>query len=126
MKEFFNSEQFLLIFIGVASIAYACSWIYKILKSPKPYQKRQYIYIALALVAIVCGISTFFTKCTLNCLCGLYAGVSEFIILYNKYLEDRKKDIPWHDGVIYYINGIGIGLTFILFSLHSILKMYLD
>ena len=126
MKEFFNSEQFLLIFIGVASIAYACSWIYKILKSPKPYQKRQYFYIVLALVAIVCGISTFFTKCTLNCLCGLYAGVSEFIILYNKYLEDRKKDIPWHDGVIYYINGIGIGLTFILFSLHSILKMYLD
>ena len=125
MNDIF-SERFVFISLGVVSIAYACSWIYKILKSPKPYQKRQYIYIALALVAIVCGISTFFTKCTLNCLCGVYAGVSELIILYNKYLEDKKKNISWHDGVIYYTNGIGIGLTFILFSLHSILKMYLD
>ena len=126
MKELLNSEHFFLIFTGLVSIAYAWSWIRKILIHPKPYHKRQYFYIALAFFVIILGLSTFFTKFTLNCLCGLYAGVSEFIILYNKYLEDRKKDIPWHDGVIYYINGIGIGLTFILFSLHSILKMYLD
>ncbi|MBR4926505.1 MAG: hypothetical protein IKZ61_12285 [Prevotella sp.] len=126
MKEFLNSEHFFLIITGIASIAYACSWIRKILKSPKPYQRRQYLYIALALLMIILGISTFFTKFTLNYLCGVYAGVSEFIILHYKYLEDRKKNIPWHDGIIYYTSGIGIGLTFILFSLHSILKMNLD
>ena len=126
MKEFFNSEQFLLIFIGVASIAYACSWIYKILKSPKPYQKRQYIYIALALVAIVCGISTFFTKCTLNCLCGLYAGVSELINLHHDYLEDKKRGTRIVYRTIYYTNGLGLGLSFIIPSLFFILNLYLD
>lgn len=122
MKEFFNSEQFLLIFIGVASIAYACSWIYKILKSPKPYQKRQYIYIALALVAIVCGISTFFTKCTLNCLCGVYVGVSAFIKLYHEYrATPQKRDI-------FYIvlDGGAWGLSFIMFSMYLLLTLYLD
>lgn len=126
MKEFFNSEQFLLIFIGVASIAYACSWIYKILKSPKPYQKRQYIYIALALVAIVCGISTFFTKCTLNCLCGVYAGVSELINLHHDYLEDKKRGTRIVNRTIYYTNGLGLGLSFIIPSLFFILNLYLD
>ena len=126
MKEFFNSEQFLLIFIGVASIAYACSWIYKILKSPKPYQKRQYIYIALALVAIVCGISTFFTKCTLNCLCGVYAGVSELINLHHDYLEDKKRGTRILYRTIYYTNGLGLGLSFIIPSLFFILNLYLD
>ena len=126
MKEFFNSEQFLLIFIGVASIAYACSWIYKILKSPKPYQKRQYIYIALALVAIVCGISTFFTKCTLNCLCGFYAGVSELINLHHDYLEDKKRGARIVYRTIYYANGLGLGLSFIIPSLFFILNLYLD
>ena len=126
MKEFFNSEQFLLIFIGVASIAYACSWIYKILKSPKPYQKRQYIYIALALVAIVCGISTFFTKCTLNCLCGVYAGVSELINLHHDYLEDKKRGTRILYRTIYYTNGLGLGLLFIIPSLFFILNLYLD
>lgn len=126
MKEFFNSEQFLLIFIGVASIAYACSWIYKILKSPKPYQKRQYIYIALALVAIVCGISTFFTKCTLNCLCGVYAGVSELINLHHDYLEDKKGGTRIVYRTIYHTNGLGLGLSFIIPSLFFILNLYLD
>ena len=126
MKEFFNSEQFLLIFIGVASIAYACSWIYKILKSPKPYKKRQYIYIALALVAIVCGISTFFTKCTLNCLCGVYAGVSELINLHHDYLEDKKRGTRIVYRTIYYTNGLGLGLLFIIPSLFFILNLYLD
>lgn len=125
MKEFFNSEQFLLIFIGVASIAYACSWIYKILKSPKPYQKRQYIYIALALVAIVCGISTFFTKCTLNCLCGLYAGVSVFTKLNQEYNEYKAKS---RIGDAFYIllYGFSWGLSFIMVSVFLLLNLYLD
>ena len=126
MKEFFNSEQFLLIFIGVASIAYACSWIYKILKSPKPYHIWQYIYISLALVAIVCGISTFFTKCTLNCLCGFYAGVSELINLHHDYLEDKKRGARIVYRTIYYANGLGLGLSFIIPSLFFILNLYLD
>ncbi len=126
MKEFLNSEHFFLIFTGLVSIAYAWFWIRRIHINLKPYHKRQYFYIVLAFLVIILGLSTFFTKFTLNCLCGVYAGVSEFIILYNKYLEDKKKNIPWHDGIIYYTNGIGIGLTFILFSLHSILKIYLD
>ena len=126
MKDFLNSEHFFLIFAGLVSIAYALFWIRKIRINLKPYHKRQYFYIALAFLVIILGLSTFFTKFTLNCFCGVYVGVSELIILYNKYLEDKKKNISWHDGVIYYTNGIGIGLTFILFSLHSILKMYLD
>ena len=124
MKEFFNSEQFLLIFIGVASIAYACSWIYKILKSPKPYQKRQYIYIALALVAIVCGISTFFTKFILNCLCGIYAGVSEFINLYQEIVIKKDKNI-WNI-ITDSPNGWAWGLSLITFSIFFTLTLYLD
>ena len=91
MKNLFNSEQFLLAFTGIVSVWYACSWIIRILKSPKPYQRRQYLYIALALIVIILGISTFFTKFTLNCLCGAYVGVSAFIKLYREYRATPQK-----------------------------------
>ena len=122
MKEFFNSEQFLLIFTGVASIAYACSWIYRILKSPKSYQKQQYIYIALALLVIFLGISTLFTKFTLNCLCGVYVGVSEFIKLYHEYRATPQK----RDMFYIVLDGGAWGLSFIMFSMYLLLTLYLD
>ena len=125
MNDIF-SERFVFISLGVVSIAYACSWIYKILKRPKPYHIWQYIYISLALVAIVCGISTFLTKCTLNCLCGFYAGVSELINLHHDYLEDKKRGTRIVYRTIYYTNGLGLGLSFIIPSLFFILNLYLD
>jgi len=124
MKEFFNSEQFLLIFTGVASIEYACSWIYRILKSPKPYQKQQYIYIALALLVIFLGISTLFTKCTLNCLCGIYAGVSELINLHHDIVIKKNKKI-WNM-ITDRPTGFFLGLTYIMFSMYFLLTLYLD
>ena len=84
-------ERLIFIFVGIISVIYACSWIYKIRKKPKPYSKYQYFYMALALVFIFLGISTFFTKCILNCLCGAYAGASQIISTYRGYLEDPEK-----------------------------------
>lgn len=126
MNEFFYNEQFPLAFTGISSIVYACYWIRKILKSPKPYHKQQVFFVVLALLAIILGISTAFTKFTLNCLCGVYGGASEFIILYKKYLEDMRTNTPWHDGIIYYANGIGIGLTLILLSLNFIMNLFFE
>ncbi len=122
MKNLLNSEQFLLAFAGIVSVWCACSWIYRILKSPKPYQKRQYIYIALALLVILLGISTLFAKFTLNCLCGVYVGVSAFIKLYHEYrATPQKRDI-------FYIvlDGGAWGLSFIMFSMYLLLTLYLD
>ena len=86
-------KRFFLVFLGISSVEHACFWIYKILNSPKPYHKRQYFYIALALLVIFSGISTFFTKCTLNCLCGIYAGVSELINLHHEIVIKKNKRI---------------------------------
>lgn len=125
MNDIF-SERFVFILLGVVSIAYACSRIHKILKSPKPYHIWQFIYIALALVAIACGISTFFTKFTLNCLCGVYAGVSELINLHHDYLEDKKRGTRILYRTIYYTNGLGLGLSLIMLGLNFTLELYLD
>ena len=121
MNEIF-SEQFGLIFAGVVSVWYAWSWIRKILKIPKPYHKRQYFYIALALLVIFSGISTFFTKCTLNCLCGLYAGVSAFITVY------RENKVPHKKGDMFFtlIYGIGFGYSLIMISVYFIVQLYFD
>ena len=125
MKEVFT-DYFVFVSIGTASAWYACSRIYKILKSPRPYHIMQYFQLCFALFMILLGISTFFTMDVLNCLCGFYAGLSEFIGLYHSYLEDRKKNIAWHNNMIYYTKSFGFGLSFILFSLHFTLKMFLD
>ena len=122
MKNLFNSEQFLLAFTGIVSVWYACSWIIRILKSPKPYQRRQYLYIALALIVIILGISTFFTKFTLNCLCGAYVGVSAFIKLYREYRATPQK----RDMFYIVLDGGAWGLSFFMFSLYLLLTLYLD
>ena len=121
MNEIF-SEQFGLVLAGIVSAAYAWSWIRKILKSPKPYHKRQYFYITLAVLVIILGISTFFTKFTLNCLCGLYAGVSEFIKLYHEYKVPHKKG----DMFFTLIYGIGLGCSLIMISAYFIVQLYFD
>ena len=124
MKDFFNSEHFLLIFTGLVSIAYAWSWIRKILKGPKPYHKRQYFYIALAFLVIILGLSTFFTKFILNCLCGIYAGVSEFINLYQEIVIKKDKNI-WNI-ITDSPNGWAWGLSLITFSIFFTLTLYLE
>jgi len=126
MKDFLYSEHFVFVFAGVVSIWYACSWIRKILKSPKPYHKQQYVYIVLALIMVFCGISTFFAMNIFNCLCGVYAGVSELINLHHDYLEDKKRGTRILYRTIYYSNGLGLGLSFIIIGLHFTLKLYLD
>ena len=123
MNDIF-SEHFAFIFLGVVSIAYACSWIYKILKKPKPYHIWQYIYIILAFLVILLGISTFFTKFVLNCLCGLYAGVSKIIILHDEIVFKKDKYI-WNI-ITDRPNGCALGLTYIIISLFFLLNLYLD
>lgn len=123
MNDFFN-ERFLFVSVGIVSAAYACSWIYRILNSPKPCHKRQYFYIALALLVIFSGISTFFTKCTLNCLCGIYAGVSKIINLYQEVVFKKDKNI-WNI-ITDRPNGCALGLVFIILSLLFLLNLYLD
>lgn len=117
-------ERCLLVFVGISSVEYACSWIYKILNSPQPYHKRQYFYIALALLVIFLGISTFFTKCTLNCLCGIYAGVSELINLHHDIVIKKNKKI-WNM-ITDRPNGFFLGLTYIMVSLFFTLYLYVD
>jgi hypothetical protein len=123
MNDIF-SEHFAFIFAGIVSVWYAYSWIRKILKSPKPYYIQQYIYIAFALIMIFCGISTFFFMCTLNCLCGVYAGLLEINNLYHEYTESKnnKDDI----NIYYYLNGLGLGLSLVIIGLYFTLKLYLD
>lgn len=125
LYDFFHSEQSILIFAGIVSIWYACSWIRKILKSPKPYHKRQFFYIALALIVIILGISTLFEKFALNCLCGLYAGVSVFTKLNQEYNEYKAKS---RIGDAFYIllYGFSWGLSFIMVSVFLLLNLYLD
>ncbi len=94
----------------------------RILKSPKPYQKQQYIYIALALLVTFLGISTLFTKFTLNCLCGVYVGVSAFIKLYREYRATPQK----RDMFFIVLDGGAWGLSFIMFSMYLLLTLYLD
>ena len=123
MNDFF-SEHFIFIIVGVVSALYGCSWIYRILNKTKPFHKRQYVYIALALFMILCGVSTFFTKCILNCLCGTYAGFLEITNLYHEYTESKKNknDI----NIYYYLDGLCLGLTFILFSLNFIMNIFFE
>ena len=117
-------ERCLLVFVGISSVEHACSWIYKILNSPKPYHKRQYFNIALALLVILLGISTFFTKCTLNCLCGIYAGVSELINLHHDIVIKKNKKI-WNM-ITDRPNGFFLGLTYIMLSLFLTFYLYVD
>lgn len=125
ISDFFHSEHSILVFSGIVSAWYAFSWIYKILKSPKPYQKKQYFYIALALLVIILGISTFFSKFTLNCLCGVYVGVSVFIKLYHEYHE-YKAESRLGDAFYILLYGLLWGLSFIMVSMFLLLNLYLD
>ena len=121
MKEVFT-DYFVFVSIGTASAWYACSRIYKILKSPRPYHIMQYFQLCLALVVIILGISTFFTKFTLNCLCGAYVGVSAFITLYREYRATPQK----RDMFYIVLDGGAWGLSFFMFSLYLLLTLYLD
>ena len=116
----FIDEHFAFVTMGLVSIAYACSWIYKFWKKKETLSKWQYAYIVLAIIMIILGISTFFTKFTLNCLCGTYAGVSELINLRHEYIEEKVENI------YYYLNRIFLGMLFLLLSLNFILCYYLD
>lgn len=116
----FIYEHFAFVTMGLVSIAYACSWIYKFWKKKETLSKWQYAYIVLAIIMIILGISTFFTKFTLNCLCGTYAGVSELINLRHEYIEEKVENI------YYYLNRIFLGMLFLLLSLNFILCYYLD
>lgn len=116
----FIDEHFAFVTMGLVSIAYACSWIYKFWKKKETLSKWQYAYIVLAIIMIILGISTFFTKFALNCLCGTYAGVSELINLRHEYIEKKVEN------TLYYTKGTGLGVSFIIFSLNFILCYYLD
>ena len=116
----FIDEHFCFVTMGLVSIAYACSWIYKFWKRKETLSKWQYAYIALAIIVIILGISTFFTKFALNCLCGTYAGVSVLINLRHEYIEKKVENI------YYYLNGVGLGVIFLMLSLNFILCFYLD
>lgn len=119
MNDIF-SEQFAFIFAGVVSIWYACSWIRKILKSPKPYHKQQYVYIILALIMVFCGISTFFAMNIFNRLCGVYAGLFEIRNLYHEYTESKNKNDDIN--IYYYLDGLGLGGSLIIIGLYFTLK----
>ena len=114
-------EHFVFVAMGLVSIAYACSWIYKFRKRKETLNRWHYAYITLAFIVIILGLSTFFTKFSLNCLCGTYAGVSELINLRHEYIEE-KEDI----NICYYCNGVGLGIIFLMLSLNFILCFYLD
>ncbi len=103
----FIDEHFAFVTMGLVSIAYACSWIYKFWKKKETLSKWQYAYIVLAIIMIILGISTFFTKFALNCLCGTYAGVSELINLRHEYIEEKVENI------YYYLNRIFFGMLFL-------------
>ena len=120
MNDIIN-EHFVFVAMGLVSIAYACSWIYKFRKRKETLNRWHYAYITLAFIVIILGLSTFFTKFSLNCLCGTYAGVSELINLRHEYIEE-KEDI----NIYYYLKGVGLGLTLIMISLNFILCFYLD
>ena len=62
-------EHFVFVAMGLVSIAYACSWIYKFRKRKETLNRWHYAYITLAFIVIILGLSTFFTKFSLNCLC---------------------------------------------------------
>ena len=116
----FIDEHFCFVTMGLVSRAYACSWIYKVWKRKETLSKWQYAYIALAIIVIILGISTFFTKFALNCLCGTYAGVAVLINLRHEYIEKKVENI------IYYLDGITVGWLFLILSLNFILCYYLD
>lgn len=116
----FIDEHFAFVTMGLVSIAYACSWIYKFWKKKETLSKWQYAYIVLAIIMIILGISTFFIKISLNCLCGVYAGVSELINLRHEYIEEKVENR------YYYLNGLALGLLFLLGGLNFILCYYLD
>jgi hypothetical protein len=115
------NDYFVFVAMGIVSIAYACSWIYKFQKRKNAFNKFQYVYIALAFIVIILGLSTFFTKFSLNCLCGIYAGVSELLNLRQEYI-DRKENI----NIYHYLKGFGLGMTLIMIGLNFILCFYLD
>ena len=117
----FIDEHFAFVTMGLVSIAYACSWIYKFWKRKETIGKWQYAYIALAVIVIFLGISTFFTKFALNCLCGTYAGASELINLRHEYTKEER-----NANICYYLNRIGLGMIFLILSLNFILCYYLD
>ena len=119
MNDIIN-EHFAFVTLGLVSIAYACSWIYKFRKRKESLNRWQYAYIILAFIVIILGISTFFTKFALNCLCGTYAGASVLINLRHEYIEKKVGNI------YYYLNGLALGLLFLLGSLNFILCFYLD
>ena len=123
MNDFFN-ERFLFVSVGIVLAAYACSWIYRILNSPKPYHKQQYVYIILALIMVFCGISTFFAMNIFNCLCGVYAGLFEIRNLYHEYTESKNKNDDIN--IYYYLDGLGLGGSLIIIGLYFTLKLYLD
>ena len=119
MNDIIN-EHFAFVTIGLVSIAYACSWIYKFRKRKETLNRWHYAYITLAFIVIILGLSTFFTKFALNYLCGTYAGVSELINLRHEYIEKKVENI------YYYLNGVGLGVIFLMISLNFILCFYLD